>query len=82
MRSSKITCIQSPMQVHIKSRFILNGVCAKWRGWLDLDRLDGVGCVEFDEEAARVSFVFAFLSYSYKFDVFALLGSRSIERFA
>ena len=42
-------------QVHIRSRFILNGVCAKWRGWVDLDRLDGVGCVEFDEEAARVS---------------------------
>lgn len=42
-------------QVHIKSRFILNGVCAKWRGWIDMDRLDGVGCVEFDEEAARVS---------------------------
>ena len=40
--------------MHIKSRFILNGVCAKWRGWVDLDRLDGVGCVEFDEEAARV----------------------------
>lgn len=42
--------------MHIKSRFILNGVCTRWRGWIDLDRLDGVGCVEFDEEAARVSF--------------------------
>ena len=42
------------LQVHIKSRLILNGVCAKWRGWIDMDRLDGVGCVEFDEEAARV----------------------------
>lgn len=42
-------------QVHIRSRLILNGVCAKWRGWIDMDRLDGVGCVEFDEEAARVS---------------------------
>jgi len=40
--------------VHIKSRFILNGVCARWRGWIDQDRLDGVGCIEFDEEAARV----------------------------
>ncbi|KAK4003077.1 hypothetical protein OUZ56_004862 [Daphnia magna] len=44
--------------VHIKSRFILNGVCAKWRGWIDLDRLDGVGCVEFDEEAARIEDVY------------------------
>lgn len=42
-------------QVHIKARFILNGVCVRWRGWLDQDRLDGVGCVEFDEEAGRVS---------------------------
>jgi len=24
----------------------------QWRGWLDLERLDGVGCLEFDEESA------------------------------
>ena len=45
-------------QVHIKSRFILNGVCVRWRGWLDQDRLDGVGCVEFDEEAGRIEDVY------------------------
>ena len=33
---------------------ILNGVCIRWRGWLDLERLDGVGCLEFDEENAMV----------------------------
>ncbi|KAI9562356.1 hypothetical protein GHT06_013321 [Daphnia sinensis] len=49
---------KEPGKVHIKSRFILNGVCAKWRGWIDLDRLDGVGCVEFDEEAARIEDVY------------------------
>lgn len=30
----------------------MNGVCVKFRGWLDLDRLDGVGCLEFDERRA------------------------------
>lgn len=30
----------------------MNGVCVRWRGWIDLERLDGVGCLEFDEEAA------------------------------
>ena len=36
----------------MRSPFILNGVCVRWRGWLDLERLDGVGCLEFDEESA------------------------------
>lgn len=40
------------MQVHIKSHFILNGVCVRFRGWLDLKRLDGVGCLEYDERRA------------------------------
>lgn len=32
----------------------MNGVCVRWRGWIDLERLDGVGCLEFDEERAMV----------------------------
>ncbi|GAB0086603.1 Protein brother [Sergentomyia squamirostris] len=41
-------------KVHIKSHFIMNGVCVRFRGWLDLERLDGVGCLEYDEgRAAR-----------------------------
>ncbi|ROT70191.1 Protein big brother [Penaeus vannamei] len=32
----------------------MNGVCVRWRGCLDLERLDGVGCLEFDEDAARL----------------------------
>jgi len=49
---------KEPGKVHIKARFILNGVCVRWRGWLDQDRLDGVGCVEFDEEAGRIEDVY------------------------
>eukprot|EP00096_Caligus_rogercresseyi_P011698 TRINITY_DN4699_c0_g1_i1.p1 TRINITY_DN4699_c0_g1~~TRINITY_DN4699_c0_g1_i1.p1 ORF type:complete len:299 (-),score=103.38 TRINITY_DN4699_c0_g1_i1:273-1169(-) len=45
---------KEPGRVHIRSPFILNGVCVRWRGYLDLERLDGVGCIEFDEESARV----------------------------
>lgn len=37
----------------MKSHLIMNGVCVLWRGWLDLDRLDGVGCLEYDEERAN-----------------------------
>ncbi|XP_014251820.2 protein big brother isoform X2 [Cimex lectularius] len=39
-------------KVHIRSQFIMNGVCVRWRGWIDLERLDGVGCLEYDEDKA------------------------------
>ncbi|CAG5135297.1 unnamed protein product, partial [Candidula unifasciata] len=45
---------QEPGKVHLKSQFILNGVCVVWKGWLDLVRLDGVGCLEFDVERAEI----------------------------
>ena len=32
----------------------MNGVCVRWRGWLDLERLDGVGCLEYDEERGQL----------------------------
>ncbi len=41
-------------QVHLCSNFMLNGVCVRWKGYIDLERLDGVGCIEFDEETAKV----------------------------
>lgn len=44
---------REPNKVHLKSQFILNGVCVTWRGWLDLRRLDGVGRFEFDAERAQ-----------------------------
>ncbi|XP_056384130.1 core-binding factor subunit beta [Hyla sarda] len=39
--------------VHLKAPMILNGVCVMWRGWIDLQRLDGMGCLEFDEDRAQ-----------------------------
>ncbi|CAG9825795.1 unnamed protein product [Phaedon cochleariae] len=30
----------------------MNGVCVRWRGWIDVERLDGVGCLEYNEERA------------------------------
>ncbi|RWS29975.1 protein big brother-like protein [Leptotrombidium deliense] len=41
-------------KVHIRSSFIMNGVCVRWRGWIDLERLDGVGCLEYDEERGAI----------------------------
>ena len=41
-------------QVHLNAPVILNGVCVRWKGHLDLERLDGAGCLEFDEEAAKI----------------------------
>ncbi|XP_026818334.1 protein big brother-like [Rhopalosiphum maidis] len=40
--------------VHILSHFIMNGVCVRWKGRIDLDKLDGIGCLEFDEERAMI----------------------------
>ncbi|KAK2164597.1 hypothetical protein LSH36_61g04014 [Paralvinella palmiformis] len=44
----------SHLPVHLKSQFIMNGVCVIWRGWLDLQRLDGAGRLDFDEDRARI----------------------------
>ncbi len=49
----KGTNLLAPLQVHLCSPVIIDGVCVRWRGWLDLERLDGVGRVEFDERAAE-----------------------------
>ena len=32
----------------------MNGVCVRWKGYLDLERLDGVGAIEFDEDTANL----------------------------
>jgi len=37
-------------KVHLRSHFIMNGICVIFRGWIDLDRLDGVGSLDYDEE--------------------------------
>lgn len=41
-------------QVYLKAPMILNGVCVIWRGWIDLQRLDGMGYLEYDLERAQV----------------------------
>ncbi|XP_036399906.1 core-binding factor subunit beta isoform X2 [Megalops cyprinoides] len=41
------------VQVYLKAPMILNGVCVIWRGWIDLQRLDGMGCLEYDDERAQ-----------------------------
>ena len=33
---------------------IIDGVCIRWRGWIDLERLDGIGCLEYDEDRGRI----------------------------
>ena len=44
----------SNTQVHIRSSMLIDGVCIRWRGWIDLQRLDGNGCLEYDEERGRI----------------------------
>ncbi|XP_071959254.1 core-binding factor subunit beta-like [Antedon mediterranea] len=39
-------------KVHLKAHFILNGVSVLWTGWIDMVRLDGLGCIEFDHDRA------------------------------
>jgi hypothetical protein len=43
-----------PGKVHLNSSLIMNGVCVRWRGWVDLERLDGAGCLEYDEQSAEL----------------------------
>jgi hypothetical protein len=45
---------KEPGKIHIRSPFILNGVCVRFKGYLDLERLDGVACLEFDEATANL----------------------------
>jgi len=55
-----LTDMNAPLssQVYLKAPMILNGVCVIWRGWIDLQRLDGMGYLEYDQERAQVTFFF------------------------
>lgn len=33
---------------------IIDGVCIRWRGYIDLERLDGIGCLEYDEDRGQI----------------------------
>jgi len=46
--------VKEPGKVHITAPFILNGVCVRWQGWIDLQKLEGIGSLEFDLEAAKL----------------------------
>jgi len=46
--------VKEPGKVHIVAPFILNGVCVRWYGWIDLQKLEGFGKIEFDQEAAKL----------------------------
>lgn len=41
-------------RVHLTSDFIMNGVCVKWVGWMDLEVLTGKAKLLFDEERAKI----------------------------
>lgn len=53
------------LQVYLKAPMILNGVCVIWKGWIDLQRLDGMGYLEYDDERAQVSSVLLFPQMSF-----------------
>lgn len=42
-------------KVNLVSKFIMNGVCIKWVGYIDLETLAGKARLVFDEEQAVVS---------------------------
>lgn len=41
-------------RVYIDSPIILNGVCLRWKGYINLEKLDGVGGMKFDEDSSRI----------------------------
>ena len=45
---------REPNRVHLSARFIMNGVCVKWVGWIDLETLNGKAKLLYDEEQAKV----------------------------
>ena len=48
-------CVCMYIQVHLAASLILNGVCVKFVGWIDMDTLNGKAQLLFDEERAKVS---------------------------
>lgn len=52
VQSGNTLLITSLPQVRFRSGFIMNGVCVCCKGWLDLDKLEGIACLEYDPERA------------------------------
>jgi len=32
----------------------MNGVCTQWKGWINLEKLEGAGALEYDEERGAI----------------------------
>ena len=45
---------RDPDKVWIQSPMILNGVCVKWSGYIDINQLDGYGKFDYDEVRGSV----------------------------
>merc|ERR1711981_188029 len=41
-------------KVFLDSPLIVNGLCVRWKGYINMEKLDGVGGFRFDEEFARI----------------------------
>ncbi|XP_022913609.1 protein big brother-like [Onthophagus taurus] len=39
-----------PEKIYLNSSFIMNAVCVRFQGWIDVNILDGIGYLEYDEE--------------------------------
>lgn len=52
--SENVDFDQEPTRVHLNSSFIMNGVCVRWVGWIDLEQLTGKARLVYDEEQAKV----------------------------
>ena len=51
---SKLKYFSFNFQVYLDSPLIVNGLCVRWKGYINMEKLDGVGGFRFDEEFARV----------------------------
>ena len=38
----------------MQCKFIMNGVCVKWIGWMDVETLNGKARLIYDEDQAKV----------------------------
>jgi len=53
-RAPDVDFAKEPGMVHLTSKsIILNGVCVRWKGAINLETLSGTGQIEFDDEMAQ-----------------------------
>ena len=44
----------SKFQVYLDAPLIVNGLSVRWKGYINMEKLDGVGGFRFDDDSARV----------------------------